>query len=78
MRLALAAVYAKQAVALPLVADDILVNFDDKRAESTAALLGDFAKQGHQVLAFTCHSHLADVFSSKVPGANLIKLPTPV
>jgi uncharacterized protein YhaN len=78
MRLALAAVYGKQAVPLPLVADDILVNFDDKRAESTAALLGDFAKEGHQVLAFTCHSHLAEVFTAKVPEAKLIKLPKPV
>ena len=36
---ALAAVYAEQLVALPLVADDILVNFDDDRAAATAALL---------------------------------------
>jgi uncharacterized protein YhaN len=78
MRLALAAVYANQAVPLPLVTDDILVNFDDARAASTATLLGDFAAEGHQVLAFTCHSHLADVFTSQVPGAKLIPLPRPV
>ncbi len=78
MRLALAAVYANQAVPLPLVADDILVNFDDKRAASTATLLGDFAAEGHQVLAFTCHSHLADVFIAQVPGAKLIPLPKPI
>jgi uncharacterized protein YhaN len=62
---------------LPLVADDILVNFDDKRAASTAALLGEFANAGHQVLAFTCHSHLAEVFTSKVPGAKFLQLPNP-
>lgn len=78
MRLALAAVYANQAVPLPLVADDILVNFDDARAASTATLLGDFAAEGHQVLAFTCHSHLAEVFTAQVPGAKLIPLPKPV
>jgi uncharacterized protein YhaN len=78
MRLALAAVYANQAVPLPLVADDILVNFDDRRAASAATLLGDFAAEGHQVLAFTCHSHLAEVFTAQVPGAKLILPPKPV
>ncbi len=77
MRLALASVYAEQLVAIPLVADDILVNFDDERAEATAALLGTFAANGHQVLAFTCHRRLADVFAAQAPSARVIELPKP-
>lgn len=77
MRLALAAVYADQLVALPLVTDDILVNFDDDRAAATAALLGDYAAGGTQVLAFTCHRRLAEVFATQAPGARVIELPKP-
>ncbi len=77
MRLALAAVYAEQLVALPLVADDILVNFDDERAAATAALLGRYAAKGTQVLAFTCHRRLAEVFATQAPGARMIELPKP-
>ena len=77
MRLALAAVYAEQMVALPLVADDILVNFDDARAAATAALLGDYAASGVQVLAFTCHQRLAEVFAAQAPQARVVELPKP-
>jgi uncharacterized protein YhaN len=77
MRLALAAVYAEQLVALPLVADDILVNFDDRRAAATAALLGEYAADGIQILAFTCHQRLADLFAAEAPGCRIIELPKP-
>ncbi len=77
MRLALAAVYAERMVALPLVADDILVNFDDARAAATAALLGEYAETGVQVLAFTCHRRLAEVFTTQAPTAQVIELPKP-
>ena len=77
MRLALASVYADQLVSLPLVADDILVNFDDERAEATAALLGTYAAGGHQVLAFTCHRRLAELFTAQAPDARVIELPKP-
>lgn len=77
MRLALASVYADELVALPLVADDILVNFDEGRAAAAAALLGHYAASGVQVLAFTCHHHLAEVFAEQAPEARLIELPTP-
>lgn len=75
MRLALAKVYGAEAVPLPLVADDILVNFDDDRARATAALLGTFASEGHQILAFTCHRHLVETFERNAPGASIRQLP---
>lgn len=76
MRLALARVYGSEAVLLPLVADDILVNFDDDRARATVALLDLYASEGHQVLAFTCHRHLQGTFERHAPGAEIQRLPS--
>ena len=64
LRLALAHSYAQRGAALPMVLDDVLVNFDEERAKAAAALLRDFAEGGHQVLVFTCHEHLARLFKS--------------
>jgi hypothetical protein len=62
LRLALASAYARRGDALPLVLDDVLVNFDVGRARAAATVLRDFARTGHQVLVFTCHEHIARLF----------------
>ena len=62
LRLALVSVYARRGIDLPLVLDDVLVNFDARRAKAAAAVLRDFAQAGHQVLVFTCHEHLWKLF----------------
>jgi uncharacterized protein YhaN len=62
LRLALVTVYARRGAVIPLVFDDILVNFDAKRMRTAAKLLMDFSKQGYQLLMFTCHDHVRDVF----------------
>ena len=64
LRLALVTVYARRGAVIPLVFDDILVNFDAKRMRTAAKLLMDFSKQGYQLLMFTCHDHVRDVFQS--------------
>jgi hypothetical protein len=64
LRLALVAAYARRGVVLPLVLDDVLVNFDVIRAKAAAMVLRDFARQGCQVLVFTCHEHIAKLFKS--------------
>ncbi|MGD0517044.1 MAG: AAA family ATPase [Thermoguttaceae bacterium] len=64
LRMALAADYAKRGAALPLVLDDVLVNFDADRAAAAAAVLRDFAAAGHQLLVFTCHRHISNIFAS--------------
>jgi uncharacterized protein YhaN len=64
LRMALAAGYARRGAALPLVLDDILVNFDADRAGAAAAVLRDFAAAGHQLLVFTCHQHISSIFAS--------------
>ncbi|MCC7338524.1 MAG: AAA family ATPase [Pirellulaceae bacterium] len=64
LRLSLAAAYARRGVTLPLVLDDVLVNFDSVRAESAAKVLRDFASLGHQVVMFTCHEHIMRIFDN--------------
>tara|TARA_R110002049_G_scaffold4601_5_gene32102 strand:+ start:144623 stop:148444 length:3822 start_codon:yes stop_codon:yes gene_type:complete len=62
LRLSLAAAYARRGVMLPLVLDDVLVNFDGDRAIHAANTLKTFAELGHQVMMFTCHQHIVDIF----------------
>ena len=58
LRLGLAEEYAKRSLPVPLILDDILVNFDPQRKRRVAQILLDFAEQ-HQVLMLTCHPDTA-------------------
>lgn len=72
LRLALVALYARRGVELPLILDDVLVNFDARRAKAAVAVLRDFAAAGHQTLVFTCHEHVVGQFKQlKVPTRQL-------
>ncbi len=62
LRLALVGAYARRGATLPMVLDDVLVNFDSERARAAAQVLRDFAANGYQVLMFTCHDHIRDMF----------------
>lgn len=46
---------------LPLLMDDVMVNFDPRRAAEAARGILEMA-QTHQVLFFTCHPHTVEVF----------------
>ncbi|MCA9179475.1 MAG: AAA family ATPase [Planctomycetales bacterium] len=73
LRLALASNFANRGAGLPLVLDDVLVNFDVTRADAAAAVLRDFASRGHQMLLFTCHEHIMEAFADA--GAEIRILP---
>ncbi|HND56541.1 MAG TPA: hypothetical protein PLV92_29185, partial [Pirellulaceae bacterium] len=73
LRLALVAGYSRRGAQLPLILDDVLVNFDTARVRSAAMVLRDFARQGHQMLLFTCHEHIMQIFRSV--GAQVRLLP---
>ena len=74
VRLALVAMYARRGVQLPMILDDVLVNFDDGRARLAAEVLTDFAKEGHQLMVFTCHEHVWSMFKELL--ADVRRLPT--
>ncbi len=62
LRLALVGAYARRGSVIPMVLDDVLVNFDGRRIQAAAEVLCEFSKRGHQILMFTCHDHIRDVF----------------
>ena len=62
LRLALAGSYARRGAQLPMILDDVLVNFDAKRVRATAGVLCELAATGYQLLVFTCHEHIARLF----------------
>lgn len=55
--------YSTNAEPLPVIIDDVLVNFDPQRARAAARVMADLS-QVCQVLVFTCHPHVADYFLS--------------
>jgi len=63
LRLGFIEAYEQKAEALPIIVDEILVNFDAERARKTAAILEAFAKD-RQVLMLTCHETTADFFQA--------------
>ncbi len=73
LRLALAATFAERSVRLPLVLDDVLVNFDPERARALAGALAKVATT-HQVLVFTCHPHVVELLSEQVTGLRVVEL----
>ncbi|HUG91756.1 MAG TPA: AAA family ATPase [Planctomycetaceae bacterium] len=65
VRLAMVEKLAGKGLELPMVLDDVLVNFDQARTEAAVETLVDFAAGGRQVLFFTCHRHLAELFQAR-------------
>jgi uncharacterized protein YhaN len=77
VRMAVVRQLAEQGIELPMVFDDVLVNFDQQRTEAAVETLLEFAEHNQQVLFFTCHLHLAHLFEARgvepiwLPGQNL-------
>jgi uncharacterized protein YhaN len=73
LRIGLAETFAERSEALPLILDDVLVNFDPSRAAAVVEVLAETAAR-HQVLFFTCHPHLRDLVQSVAPHAQVVEL----
>lgn len=58
---------------LPVLADDILVNFDDQRREGAARALAELARV-RQVIVFTCHKEVVDSLVSADSSAIRVAL----
>ncbi len=67
LRLAFAGEFARRGCTLPVVMDDLLVNFDPTRSRAVARLLAEFST-ANQVLLFTCHPQTAALFEEEAPG----------
>jgi len=56
--------YAENSEVLPVIMDDILVNFDPARSNNTSTAILELAKS-HQVLFFTCHPETISIFKKQ-------------
>lgn len=73
MRFALLRDYAGHADPLPVVFDDVFVNFDPERTRNTFQAVGELTET-HQVLLFTCHPHVVALAQEMLPAASVFSL----
>lgn len=65
---------------LPLLMDDILVNFDEKRMRNTADVLNLMIREtpdmynNQQILYYTCHERTAKILLETVQGSKLYRV----
>ncbi len=59
---------------LPILMDDVLVNFSPERLEAAARAIAGLAER-RQVVFFTCHPGMADLFARVAPDAARLELP---
>ena len=73
IRLALMEHFAKHGIELPIVLDDVLVNFDQDRTRAAVEELLRLSQGTQQILFFTCHQHLSEMFRQR--GVATLTLP---
>ena len=77
LRVAAVEDYAGRAPALPFIADDLFLNFDEDRAAAGFRILGELARST-QVLFFTHHEHLVEIAGGVLgPELPVMRLDTP-
>ncbi len=69
LRLAALEIQIAQGFNMPLIADDLFINFDDRRTEAGLKVLGDLSRS-MQVIFLTHHDHLVPL-AKDVLGADL-------
>lgn len=67
LRFALAEEFSKDRSMLPILMDDVLVNFDPQRAAAVSAVISEVARK-RQVLLFTCHPGTEELLRGHSPG----------
>jgi uncharacterized protein YhaN len=71
LRLGFIEEYETRSEPLPVIVDEVLVNFDPDRAKKTAEIFHDFGKE-RQIIFFTCHPAMVEYFDRS--AVNLIDL----
>lgn len=69
--------YLTRAEALPVIADDLFINFDDDRAMAGLEVLAHLAEQT-QVVLFTHHQHLRDMAATRLGSRTAVHDLVPV
>ena len=72
LRFGLIREFGEHSERLPVVVDEVLVNFDPERARLAAESFGELAET-NQVLVFTCHPATRDMFAD-VAGAQVVDI----
>jgi uncharacterized protein YhaN len=72
LRLAVVQEYNTMHEPLPFIADDLLLNLDNKRSEAALRTLAEVA-QSSQVLLFTHHAHMMELARRAVPPGILVE-----
>ena len=73
LRFALAEEFAGRGARLPLIMDDVLVNFDPERAGNVADVISEVAAE-RQVLLLTCHPATRELMVDACPDARVVQL----
>jgi len=71
LRLGFIEEYETKAEPLPVIVDEVLVNFDPTRAKKIAEIFQDFGKN-RQIIIFTCHPSMVEYFDKS--SINLIEI----
>ncbi|NMG82993.1 MAG: AAA family ATPase [Methanosarcinales archaeon] len=64
--------FSKRSESLPIVFDDILVNFDPERFRAACEAIKELAKT-NQILYFTCHPESGDVLTEIIPESKKMR-----
>lgn len=73
LRIALLVTAENVGASLPILADDILVNFDNERRRGAARALAYLAEH-RQVILFTCHADVVTLLQEADPAATIVNL----
>ena len=65
--------FGRHSESLPVVFDDVLVNFDPERCKSTCEAIKDLVS-GNQVFYFTCHPETVQMLVERFPEARAVDL----
>jgi len=74
LRLAALELQVEQGFSMPLIADDLFINFDDRRTAAGLKVLGDLSRS-MQVVFLTHHDHLVPLAREVLgPELNVVQL----
>ncbi|MBM4462452.1 MAG: hypothetical protein FJ012_03815 [Chloroflexi bacterium] len=73
LRFGLVQEFGRRSETLPVVMDDVLANFDPRRAREACKAI-KLLTENHQVILFTCHPETVDLLRSEIKGFQVIEL----